>query len=67
MPPPGVSGSDMAVTVTLKDTNTMWWPERPSLTADTVTVPRILKFGSRWRDNGDGTLYGHLHGHHGGQ
>ncbi|EAR2685298.1 invasin, partial [Salmonella enterica] len=52
-----VSGSDMAVTVTLKDTNNnVVAGAASSLTADTVTVPNaILKAGSRWRDNGDGT------------
>ncbi|ECB1459396.1 invasin, partial [Salmonella enterica subsp. enterica serovar Poona] len=52
-----VSGSDMAVTVTLKDgQDNAVTGTAASLTADTVTVPNaILKAGSRWRDNGDGT------------
>ncbi|EEB2895049.1 invasin, partial [Salmonella enterica subsp. enterica serovar Tennessee] len=52
-----VSGSDMVVTVTLKDgQDNPVTGAAASLTADTVTVPNaILKAGSRWRDNGDGT------------
>lgn len=52
-----VSGSDMAVTVTLKDgQDNAVTGAAASLTADTVTVPNaILKAGSRWRDNGNGT------------
>ncbi|WP_254892620.1 hypothetical protein, partial [Salmonella enterica] len=48
-----VSGSDMAVTVTLKDgQDNPVTGAAASLTADTVTVPNaILKAGSRWRDN----------------
>lgn len=52
-----VSGSDMAVTVTLKDaSDNAVTGATSSLTADTVTVPNAtLKAGSSWKDNGDGT------------
>ncbi|EAZ9183341.1 invasin, partial [Salmonella enterica] len=52
-----VSGSDMLITVTLKDgQDNAVTGAAASLTAVTVTVPNaILKAGSRWRDNGDGT------------
>ncbi|HDT1120545.1 TPA: hypothetical protein QHT37_004306 [Enterobacter roggenkampii] len=52
-----VSGSDMVVTVMLKDTNNN--PEAGDvdlLTTTTVKVPNAtLKPGSNWKDNGDGT------------
>ncbi|QUJ07703.1 hypothetical protein KCP70_10900 [Salmonella enterica subsp. enterica] len=31
-----------------------------------MTVPNAIPAGSRWRDNGDGDPYGHLHGQHSG-
>lgn len=52
-----VSGTDMLITVTLKDAqDNAVTGAVGSLTADTVTVPdATLKTGSRWTDNGDGT------------
>jgi adhesin/invasin len=52
-----VSGSDMTVTVTLKDSSqTPLTGDAGLLTDSTVTVPNaMLKTGSSWKDNGDGT------------
>lgn len=54
-----VSGSDMLITVTLKDAqDNAVTGAASSLTVD-VTVPNAtLKTGSRWQDNGDGTYTG---------
>lgn len=52
-----VSGADMAVTVTLKDSSdNAVIGAASSLTTETVTVQNaMLKSGSSWKDNGDGT------------
>ncbi|WP_227318291.1 inverse autotransporter beta domain-containing protein [Cedecea davisae] len=52
-----VSGDDIVVTVTLKDTaGKVVTGAASSLTTDSVKVPNgELKAGSRWQDNGDGT------------
>ncbi len=55
-----VSGTDMTVTVTLKDAQgNSVSGQASALTADTVTVPNAsIKAGSSWTDNGDGTYTG---------
>ncbi|EBV5419051.1 invasin [Salmonella enterica subsp. enterica serovar Saintpaul] len=52
-----VSGSDMTVTVTLKDSSqNPLTGDAGLLTDSTITVPNaMLKTGSSWKDNGDGT------------
>ncbi|EJX6512931.1 inverse autotransporter beta domain-containing protein, partial [Salmonella enterica] len=52
-----VSGTDMLITVTLKDSNRKPLTGNAGLLTDTtVTVPNAaLKAGSSWKDNGDGT------------
>ncbi|WP_337231743.1 inverse autotransporter beta domain-containing protein [Citrobacter portucalensis] len=52
-----VSGDDMLITVTLKDKNgTALTGDAGLLTDTTVKVPNaVLKTGSSWKDNGDGT------------
>lgn len=52
-----VSGTDMLITVTLKDSNQKPLTGNAGLLTDTtVTVPNAaLKAGSGWKDNGDGT------------
>ncbi|ECT1737382.1 invasin, partial [Salmonella enterica subsp. enterica serovar Saintpaul] len=52
-----VSGTDMLITVTLKDKNgTILTGDAGLLTTTTVTVPNAtLRTGSSWTDNGDGT------------
>ncbi|MEG0431906.1 MAG: inverse autotransporter beta domain-containing protein, partial [Morganella sp. (in: enterobacteria)] len=55
-----VSGTDITVTVTLKDAQgNSVSGQASALTADTVTVPNAsVKAGSSWTDNGDGTYTG---------
>ncbi|WP_049615386.1 Ig-like domain-containing protein, partial [Yersinia pekkanenii] len=55
-----VAGSDITVTVTLKDDNGNTAPGlAPVLTATTVTVPNSTeKADNSWADNGDGTYTG---------
>ncbi|EBO8100957.1 inverse autotransporter beta domain-containing protein [Salmonella enterica] len=52
-----VAGTDMLITVTLKDKNgTALTGDAGLLTTSTVTVPNAtLKTGSSWKDSGDGT------------
>jgi|AGFT01.1.fsa_nt_gi Protein of unknown function (DUF3442)./Invasin, domain 3. len=52
-----VSGDDITITVTLKDSNRKPLTGNAGLLTDTtVTVPNAaLKAGSSWKDNGDGT------------